>query len=114
MNRTSCLNELLNFSAPLAATTAKLASQPWDAERALVQLLPSHIVSALSRFLTGEVSASDVEAWANAIESREDIEYSPSSQTGLALHELANPLLTQPLTGRSARSLVGRLSSNAT
>ena len=113
-DRVASLNNLLNFAVPISVATTELASQPWDSAIPLVSLLPSHIVGVLTKFVAGAASAIDVEAWANAIECREDIGYSSGSAEGVALHELANPVLTRPLTLHSAQTLIATLSGNAT
>lgn len=81
---------------------AELAEFPWDAEFELAQLLPSHLCDVLRQFLIGVMSAQDVESWANAVEGRDDIAVSVGSVQD-ALHELANPELTEPLTSARAR-----------
>jgi hypothetical protein len=55
----------------------------------------------ISLFKRGSLSAADVEDWANALECRDDVGFS-TSQAHELLHELANPLLTQPLSGERA------------
>jgi len=113
-SRASQLEALLLLSRPLAVVVADLSQFGWDLENPSVSLAPTHISGILNRFLSGEFSAAEVEAWANAIECREDIEYSTASPVGSAIHELANPLLTQPLTMQSAQALAARLSGVAT
>jgi len=108
--RESLLYELLSFKRPIPDIARDLAAYGWDAHNPLVVLDAIHISSLLSRFTAGELSSAQVEDWANCIECRDDIEYDPSSAMGLALHELANPLLTCPLTEQSAAALVATLS----
>ena len=63
------------------------------------KLTRCHLASALQHYLDHSLSASDIEAWANLIEAREDVffEVGHDSQIEEVLHELANPLLTQSL-----------------
>lgn len=68
-----------------------------------------HISAILGRFLAGDISDTDVEAWANAIECREDIGFLQPSSVAEAIWELANPLLARPLTRQSAGELVATL-----
>lgn len=110
MDRVTHLNQLLSMSAPAAG----LAHFAWDTETLLVNLQAIHISNALSKFLAGEVSAGEIESWANAIECRDDIAYEPQSPVGAALHELANPRLTQSLSQASAKRLMASLQGNAT
>ena len=110
MDRTAHLNQLL--AMPTAAND--LSKFAWDSDAPLVQLQATHIVNALSKFVAGEASVGDIEDWANAIECRDDIAYSPQSSVGVALHELANPLLTEPLSQQSAQRLIASLKGTAT
>jgi len=109
-SRESHLHTLLSFTRSIRNIARDLSAYGWDAPSPLVVLGPVHISSVLNRFMAGGLSSAQVEEWANLIECREDIEYSPSSAIGLALHELANPLLTCPLTRQSAATLVATLS----
>ena len=110
MDRVAHLNQLLSMSAPASG----LVQFAWDTDTPLVELQASHISKALSKFLAGEVSASEIESWANAIECRDDIAYQPQSSVGAALHELANPQLTQSLSQVSAKRLMASLQGDAT
>ncbi|WP_157582405.1 hypothetical protein [Rhodanobacter spathiphylli] len=108
-SRESVLKALLSYTRPIPDIARDLSAYGWDAPNPLVVLDATHLSSALNRFMAGALSAVQVEAWANCIECRDDIEYNPSSAIGLALHELANPLLTCPLTRQSAATLVAAL-----
>ena len=109
-SRESLLNALLSLTRPLPDIARDLSAYDWDAPSPLVVLDVTHISSSLNRFMAGELSSAQVEDWANCIECRDDIEYDPSSAAGLALHELANPVLTCTLTKQSAAVLVATLS----
>jgi len=109
MDRVAHLNQLLSMAVPVAS----LSQFAWDTDRPLVELQAVHISNALSKFLAGEVSAGEIEGWANAIECRDDIAYQPQSPIGVALHELANPRLTQSLSQASAKRLMASLQGNA-
>ena len=107
--RRSLLRELLEFSRPLPEIAEGLAAHNWDVSDPLVALAEADVCRVLTRYLAGELSATHVELWANAVECRDDIEYNPDTTLGGALHELANPLLTCPLTRRSAATLAAAL-----
>lgn len=109
-SRESNLQELLQFARPIGDLARDLSAYDWDCLEPLATLTPMHASSVLQRYLAGELSAVQIEQWASAIECRDDVDYAPSSSTGLALHELANPLLTRPLTRQSATTLVAALS----
>lgn len=113
MTRQSHLEDLLHFRRPLADVARDLSAFVWDSERSLVTLNPAHISAVLNRFLAGNLSEIDVEGWANAIECREDIGILQPSPVAEAILELANPLLTRPLTRQSAVELVAALNGAA-
>jgi hypothetical protein len=112
--RTSQLEELLHFSRPVADVLSDLSAFGWDSDEELVILEAAHISTVLNRFLSGEISVTDVEDWANAIECREDIGLLEGAPVADALDELANPLLTRPLTRQSAAEWVAALGGAAT
>ena len=112
--RASHLKDLLHFSRPVADVVSELSVFGWDSDEVLVTLDASHISSILNRFLSGDASETDVEDWANAIEGREDIGFPLDSPVADALDELANPLLTKPLTRQSAAEWVAALNGAAT
>jgi hypothetical protein len=98
VTRAELLDELIKYERAIESTHEELRPFGWDSDSVLVLLLPEHIVNVLDRFLRHELNASQVEIWANAIETRDDIGYDPMSVCGEALHELANPEITDSLT----------------
>jgi hypothetical protein len=102
MDRVSSVIALLDAQRPLPELQAELAAFPWDCEHELASLSSRHIQNVLTRFLEGALSPAQVEAWANAVEGREDVTISPGLVQD-ALHELANPQLTESFTVNRAR-----------
>ena len=102
--RSECLLELVEFPASLNEAKVRLSQYAWESEQELVLLRPEHVISVLQRFVRKEISAAEVEDWANLIEGREDIGLEARSEEmcSAAMHELANPLLTRQLTSESA------------
>lgn len=109
--RIEALRDLLLLTSPLGAIMRSLAMFEWDSEE-LINLQPAHMAAALKRFHSGQLSADEVEAWANAVEMRDDIGYAADSVVGQVLHELANPMLTEPLAPRRADELLALLSTH--
>ncbi len=95
MNRASTLAALVRITMPIPEAISRLAEFPWDSKSELVLLTPEDFCHVLSLFKQGSLSAAEVEDWANALECRDDVGFS-TSQVRELLHELANPLLTQP------------------
>lgn len=97
MNRKTALENLLNFKLPIEQAISDLSQFEWDSEVELVSLEAAQIQKVLQLFIQDTISALEVENWANAIECREDIKIE-LSLVNEALHELANPQLTQSLS----------------
>ena len=112
--RSQLLNALLTFEQPLSDILDSLNRLSWDSEEVLIKLQKKHIIHLLQRYLQGQLSITDVENWANAIEGREDIEPEENDQGILdeILFYLANPLLSQPLSHESAQDYLTQLNSN--
>lgn len=109
--RTQLLAYLLDYTQPLAQTIAGLRQFPWDSDSGLIILKREHIIHLLERYLSGELTGRDIEAWANAIEGREDIDYAAGQEDVLqeSIYMLANPILTEPLNTTSAQRLLKKL-----
>ena len=110
MDRAGLIAELLCYERSVPELLTGLAAYGWDCDEPLADLKASHICHALRRYVRAELSASQIEEWANAIECREDIAYEPSSLEGDAIFELANPELTQQLNLARAKQLLQLLS----
>lgn len=106
-DRAAALKLLLEFSEPLQALKTSLSRFKWDSEEELITLEPAHLIAALERFSTEQLSESEIENWANMIESREDIGCAPGVKE--ILWELANPKLASKLSPERARTLIHKL-----
>ena len=105
--RIELLQMLLTCPQPLEPILNQLNHYPWDSDP-LIRLEPHHFISILQRYLNGHLTAATVEVWANAIESRDDIDYAdlPDLSLQSMIETLANPLLAEPLTLQFARTLL--------
>jgi hypothetical protein len=99
--RRAALQDLVFLTSPLAAVRHSLRDFAW-ASPEVWMLEKQHVLSILRRFEIDEIPAADVEAWANAIEMRDDIDYDRETAVWDVLYELANPTLTEPLTRERA------------
>jgi hypothetical protein len=109
--RKKALEALLGFEQPVEQHRTALAAFSWDSDTELAFLSVGHTANILNRFASGRTSAIEVENWANAVEGRDDIGFeSPNDEMLRELvHELANPLLTQPLTRERAFELLKKI-----
>lgn len=112
-DRKDLLKTIISFEAPadLPGLKASLAEYEWDSEE-LVQLTKQDIISILNRFLSSELSAKQVEDWADAIDMRDDVAFGDSGDedTIYIVSELANPV--SPLTRGFAEELLEELQTN--
>ena len=113
MDRREALSALVEWRGELGQLRANLQRFPWDAEDRLLTLTPGHICRALERYLRGEVSEADVEAWADAVEGREDLEYlSPCEERiSEALFQLSTPGINAPINRQTAERWQRELSA---
>jgi hypothetical protein len=109
-SRTTLLNALLHFRAPVRQLIEQLRQCQWDSPE-LVELTPEMVADVLGRHMRGELDCQQVEEWANAIEGRDDVAFEAGHQELLraALWELANPALAGALDTAHARELYDRL-----
>jgi hypothetical protein len=113
LTHAAALRMLVEYSQPLVQIKAELGKHPFDTNECLFVITPAHMRDILERFLSGALSAEQVEDWANLIEMRDGLEFAdgedgPSRE---CLHELANPLLTEPLTKKSAERMRNALAT---
>lgn len=95
-NRTLVIQKLLLFDTSLKHLRDLLSQFEWDSDIELAVLQRTHLRSVLERFLLSDLTASDVEEWANLVEGREDIGFEESYEDILkdVLFTLANPDLS--------------------
>ena len=94
------------MSGRLRENRATAPELSWDSDE-LVTLTVDHIQSVLERYVGGELSAAEVEHWADLIECRDDISYDETIKE--LISELANPVLSGRLNVLKAQSLLVRL-----
>jgi hypothetical protein len=107
-DRSTVIENLVNFSRPLDELQRQLSGFDWDFEGVPIVLNLDHIVHVLRRYLSGELTASMVERWANLIEGREDLSFDNEHEKWITatIYELANPVLTAQLEIKRARELI--------
>ena len=87
-----------------------LSSFPFDSEP-IISIKREHLMSILSDYIAGNITDVNVEEWANAVEARDDIAFESdvNSVGGQIVHDLANPLLSGPLTVDVAKKMRSKL-----
>ena len=109
-SRNQLLEDLLWFKDDLSRIREQLTKFPWDGVEEAT-LKASHIRSVLERFIREELSASQVEDWANMIEGRDDVAYDETTRAALKelIFELANPVLSESSSLSKARDFLLQL-----
>ena len=107
MTRIELLDKFLNMHEPVELLYDQLNKYKWDSNSELIILTRKHIIQALHLYISGEIVESKIEAWANAIESREDIGIENKFDKLIKdiMYELANPDLTSELTKKKQINL---------
>lgn len=109
--RADLLRDLVSGALPTADLSKELATFGWDSEEELVTVNRSDVSKMLEDYVAGRRSESDVRAWAEAIEGRDDIGLAAADEEVLrdTIFELANPELSHALTPLLAQRLLRRL-----
>jgi hypothetical protein len=93
MQRHDAVLALVEWRGDLKSLITALRQFPWDCEEPLVVVRAAHICRALEKYLCNEATASDIEAGAEAVGGREDVEYLAAEQDRIsdALLRLSSP-----------------------
>ena len=97
------LNKLVAFTEPIETLENEMSKVPWDIEPVVI-ITYSNLIEVFERFLKKEISASDLERWAELIEARDGIDYeSKSDLPGIVdiIFQLANPEINNEITDQS-------------
>jgi hypothetical protein len=93
---------------PISEAVERLREFPWDSDDELVTMTRADGISCLDLYLTGSITADDVNVWAEALEGRDDVAFDTELLSEL-LFELANPEITEPLSENLAQRWQRRL-----
>ena len=109
--RKQALSNLVSYNESIDSLVHALKAFGWDSRDELVILTCQHILNVLDRYLSREISATQLELWANAIEGREDIAFDPQHEASIsdAIYQLANPLLTELISDESVMRMIQNL-----
>ncbi len=111
-SRSELVKALIEFSEPLSSIMNELKNYVWDSEE-LIILAPKHILSILMCYTESKVTESELEAWANAIEGREDIGLLESHAKALneSIYLLANPEINYQINSKLVQRLIKNLNA---
>lgn len=111
--RAELLESLVRFEDLPEPILSALEEFGWESDKHYFIIARSHVLSILDRYLSNELTAQQVEAWANNLESREDVGFENAFEEILwdAIFKLANPTITQNITRDFAKQLKRQLTS---
>jgi hypothetical protein len=113
MERREIVTNLVEWRGHLPDLVAAAHEFPYDSEVPLITLTADHIRKALERYLRGDATADQLEAWALAIEGRDDIEYFEphENQISDALFRLSTPEINDALSKEVVEGYLAKLSA---
>ena len=113
--RIEILNDLIQHRASVTDATEQLAEFPWDSDDELVILTRPDVLATLAKLLRDNLSADDVERWADVLEVRDDVGLESAHEHVLRqfLYEASTPETEGPLTAEWAEAWVLRLTGLA-
>jgi hypothetical protein len=114
--RRGALENLIHLRGSVADALKRLRVFDWDAAPNLVTLSPATVIEVLERYLSGDVTAEEIEKWADGIEVREDIAFPPLFDKVMKelFFEVANLEINRPLSPETARNWSERLGDSMT
>jgi hypothetical protein len=98
----------VRYELPLEETLLLLRTFGWHSAEELVVMTADDVVHVLGRFLAGELSASQIQHWAELLELREDVGFEPrwAEHLRLAVRNLATPEVFGAITPDLARRII--------
>lgn len=109
--RLDVLEMLVEYSISLDDSARALRKFAWDYDGLAFVVTRLHLVRIAERYLKDDLSANDIELWANLLEGRDDISFEAGYEKELShfIYELANPLLVGSLDHRRATEITDLL-----
>lgn len=105
------LRKLVLLTEPVRRLRHRVEAFKWENDDALITLTRDHLRSAINKYLDGEITAADLEEWADLIECRDEIDFETSHAEEIAgaVENLANPSLFGNLNAERCRNLLDDL-----
>ncbi len=95
MSRAEALNQIITFGELRESAFSQLVKFANDRDFEPFEVSKLILAGVLNKYLSGSISADDLEEWANFVECRDDIE---DSQIEGYVYALANPELMGEIT----------------
>jgi hypothetical protein len=106
---------LVECAVPLDDSARALRKFEWDYDGPAFFVTRLHAASVAERYLKGNLSANNIELWANLPEGRDDISFESGYEKELStfIYELANPLPVGSPDHRRAAEITDLLQKQA-
>jgi cobalamin biosynthesis Mg chelatase CobN len=113
LQRKKVLEDLVSMNGNIEEICNELTKfeTRWDDEQALAHLTTENVRQVLERYISGDIPSDELHRWAESIEMRDDIEYQPQKESGIAnvISFLANRDINGPVSKAEAESWVSGL-----
>jgi len=76
MNRQQALKQILEFGVEREQAFSALVTFAWDPDFCAVKVSTDNLALVLTKYIDGEITAEQLEQWANIIECRDEFDYS--------------------------------------
>jgi hypothetical protein len=107
--RAEILEELVRYEKPSEPLMRELKSFGWDWPEGapLVVLKKEHLLRVIDRFLADEITAAQLQEWAENLEAREDVAFDPKEEELLddVFFRVATPFINETLTKEAVRMM---------
>lgn len=106
--RAEILEELVRFDRPTEPLMRELSSLGWDWNgEPLLTLQKAHLLRIIDRFLAGDITAEQLQQWAENLEVREDVAFDQEEEELLddVFFRIATPFINEPLTRESVQEM---------
>ena len=116
MNQTEALQDLVELKQPLEETIKTVWTFPFSTLETLYILKAPEVVTVLKKYIKEEVSGAELSRWADAIESREGIEYEDEFSDWISdtIFRLSSPEINEPITSKCVSKILDQLEPNQT
>lgn len=102
VDRAEILQRLIRFEEPAEPLLNDLKQYPWDwpKEEPLVFITAKQVLQILDRYLSSQISAKQLQDWAENLECREDVGFEQKHEEVLdnVFFRIATPIINEPLT----------------
>ncbi|KIO37614.1 hypothetical protein [Shewanella sp. cp20] len=103
MNRTEALEQIVTFGTDRENAYSALAKYGFDSEVEYFVVSKSVLESVLTMYLTDQITADELEQWANFVECRADLNYEAIEDY---IYAIANPYLVGEINKDKMRKMV--------